>query len=254
MHNPMCRRLIKNMKVAKKGKTIMRPEPRMERVARRATFRSPDPEDDLASGGEKSVMEENSFVINKHLSSSSEEKTQTTSEKVAEHKISPKLPANSCLNDSESGIFEELLEKFPRFFHPDEDLPITNPISPISEDTIQHDSTPEPERNRAKSALLTFFSSPFKARDKLRITKKEGGLGILKNCWSLDKSSIQLHIDTIDDIMEIFFSATNQYDTLMLWRGAKQSYGIKIELQGLRKSDTATDSGGVGMSGQYLKE
>lgn len=229
----------------------MRPEPRMEREALRATFRSTDPEDDLASGEEKSVMEENPLVIDKSLSWSPEDKTLMRSEKEAEHEISSKFPANSSVNDSEPGIFE-LLEKFPRFSHLDEDLQITDHIPPISSDTIQYDSTPESERNRAKSALLTFFSSPSKARDRLRITKKEGGLEILNNCRSLDKSSVRVPIDTVDDIMGKFFSASNQYNTLMIWRGAKQSHGIKIELQGLRKLMTATDSAGVDMSVQNL--
>ncbi|CCD34655.1 predicted protein [Botrytis cinerea T4] len=47
----MSRRSIKDTKVARKDKNIMRPEPRMEREALRATFRSTDPEDDLAPGG-----------------------------------------------------------------------------------------------------------------------------------------------------------------------------------------------------------
>ncbi|KAM0175371.1 hypothetical protein ACHAPC_009671 [Botrytis cinerea] len=251
MHNTMSRRSIKDTKIAKKGKNIMRPEPRMEREALRATFRSTDPEDDLAPGGEKSVIEETPLVINKPLSWSSEDKTLMRSEKEAEHEISSKFPANSSVNDLEPSMFE-ILENFPRFSHLDEDLQITNPIPPISSDTIQYDSTPESERNRAKSALLKFFSSPSKARGKLRITKKEGGLEILNNCWSLDKSSKRVPIDTVDDIMEAFFSASNQYNTLMIWRGAKQSHGIKIELQELRKLKTATDSADVDASGKNL--
>ncbi|TGO23675.1 hypothetical protein BPAE_0124g00060 [Botrytis paeoniae] len=247
MHNPMSGRVIENTIVAKKGKDIMRPGPRMERQALRAIFRPPNPEDELVSSGKKPAMEEDSSVIDKSLSSF-KDNTPMVSEKEPEPEITPKVPENSSENDSEPGIFEKLLEKFPHFFHLDEDLPITEPSPPIFEDTIQYDSTLESERNRAKSALLTFFSSPSHRRGKLRITKKNGGLEILKNCSGQDVSGIKLQVDTVDDIMERFFSATNQYDTLIISRGVTQSQGIKIELQGLRKPEPATDCGGVDIS------
>ncbi|TGO36819.1 hypothetical protein BHYA_0114g00330 [Botrytis hyacinthi] len=252
MHNPMSGRVIENTRVANQGKDIIRPGPRMERQALRATFRPPNPEDDLVPDRKKLAVEENSSTIDESLSSPSKDNTPMISEKEPEPEIIPKLPENSSENDSEPGMFEGLLEKFPHFLHLDEDLPITEPIPPISEDTIQYDSTSKSERNRAKSALLTFFSSPSHRRAKLRITKKDGGLEILKNCWSQEVSGIKLHVDTIDEIMERFFSATNQYDTLMISRGMAQSQGIKIELQGLRKSEPATDCGGLDISGPSL--
>ncbi|TGO46186.1 hypothetical protein BCON_0339g00040 [Botryotinia convoluta] len=252
MHTSMSGRVIENTRVAKKGKDIMRPGPRMERQALRATFRPPYPEDDLASGGKKPAMEEDSSFIEKLLSLPPKDNTPMVSEKEPEPEIIPKIPENSSENDSEPGMFEELLEKFPHFFHLDKDLPITEPSPSISEDTIQYDSTPESERNRAKSALSTFFSSPSDRRGKLRITKKDGGLEILKNCWSQDVSGMKLQVDTVDDIMERFFSASNQYDTLMISRGVTQSQGIKIELQGIRKSEPAADCGGVDISGLSL--
>ncbi|KAF7898081.1 hypothetical protein EAF00_004527 [Botryotinia globosa] len=252
MHNPMSGRVIENTRVAKKGKDIMRPGPRMERQALRATFRSPSPETDLVSDRKKPAVEENSSIIIESLSSPYQDNTPMISEKEPEPEIIAKLPENSSENDSERGMFEGLLEKFPQFLHLDEDLSITEPTPAISENTIQYDSTSESERNRAKSALLTFFSSPEHKRAKLRITKKDGGLEILKNCRSQEVSGITLHVDTIDDIMERFFSATNQYDTLMISRGMNQSQGIKIELQGLRKSEPAADCGGVDISGLSL--
>ncbi|TGO16601.1 hypothetical protein BTUL_0026g00550 [Botrytis tulipae] len=252
MHNPMSGRVIENTRVAKKGKDIMRPGPRMERQALRATFRPPNPEIDLVSDRKKPAVEENSSIIDEYLSSPSKDNTLITSEKEPEPEIVPKLPENPNENDSEPGMFEGLLEKFPPFLHLDEDLPITEPTPPISGNTIQYDSTSESERNRAKSALLTFFSSPKHMRAKLRISKKDGGLEILKNCWSQEVSGITLQVDTIDDVMERFFSATNQYDTLMISRGMTQSQGIKIELQGLRKSVPAADCGGVDISGLSL--
>ncbi|THV50141.1 hypothetical protein BGAL_0163g00090 [Botrytis galanthina] len=252
MHNPMSGRVIDNTKVARKGKDIMRPGPRMERQAFRATFRPPNPEDDLVPDRKKPAVEENSSIIDESLSSPSKYNTPMISKKEPEPEIIPKLPENSSENDSEPGAFEGLLEKFPRFLHLDENLPITEPSPPTSEDTIQYDSTSKSERNRAKSALLTFLSSPTHKRAKLRITKKDGGLEILKNCWSQEASGIKLHVDTVDDIMERFFSATNQYNTLMISRGLTQSHGIKIELQDLRKSEPAADCGGVDISGLSL--
>ncbi|KAF7880267.1 uncharacterized protein EAF01_012028 [Botrytis porri] len=234
MHNPMSGRVIENITVAKRGKEIMRPGPRMERQALRATFRPPHPENGLVSSEKKPAMEEDS-VINKSLSLPSKDNTPMASEKEPEAEIIPKLPENSSETDSEPGILEESLEKFPDFFHPDVDLTITQPITPISEDTIQYYPTPESERNRAKSALLTFFSYPGNRRGKLRITKKGSGLEILNNCWSQDVFGTKLHIDTVDDIIKRFFSATNQYDTLMISRGVTQDQGINIELQDLRK-------------------
>ncbi|KAF7920546.1 uncharacterized protein EAE97_011439 [Botrytis byssoidea] len=252
MHNWMSGRVVENTRVAKKGKGIMRPGPRMERQALRATFRPPNPEIDLVSDRKKPAVEENSSIIDESLSSPSKDNTPMISEKEPELEIITKLPENSSENDSEPGMFEGLLEKFPDFTHLDEDLSITEPTPPISEDTIEYDSTSESERNRAKSALLTFLSSPKHRRAKLRITKKDGGLEILKNCWSQEVSGITLHVDTVDDIMERFFSATNEYDTLMISRGLTQSQGIKIELQGLRRSEPAADRGGVNISGLSL--
>ncbi|KAF5876856.1 uncharacterized protein Bfra_001210 [Botrytis fragariae] len=252
MHNPTSGRVIENTRVAKKGKDIMRPGPRMERQALRANFRPLYPEDDSVSGGKKSAMGEDSSIIDGCLSLPSKDNNPMVSEKEPEPEIIPKLPENSTENDSEPDIFEELLEKFPHFFHLDEDLPIIEPSPPISEDTVQYDSTPKSERKRARSALLTFFSSPSNRRGKLRITKEEGGLEILKNCRSQDVSGIKLQVDTVDDIMERFFSATNQYDTLMISRGITQSQGIKIELQGWRKSEPTADCGSVDISGLSL--
>ncbi|KAF7890088.1 uncharacterized protein EAF02_002503 [Botrytis sinoallii] len=252
MHNPMPGRVIEKTRVPKDGKDIQRPGPRMERQALRATFRPPYPGDDLVSSGKKPAMEEDSLDIDKFLSLPPKDDTPMISEKEPEPEIAPKLPENSNENDSESGMCEELLEQFPHFFHLDEDLPIPERSPPIFEDTIQYDSTTESERNRAKSALLTFFSSPSNRRGKLRITKKDGGLEIFKNCWSQDMSGIQLNVDTVDDIMERFFSATNQYVTLMISRGITQSHGIKIELQGLKKSEPAAECSSVDISGLSL--
>ncbi|KAF7916121.1 hypothetical protein EAE99_009874 [Botrytis elliptica] len=252
MHCQMFGKVIENTRVAKDGKDIQRPGPRMERQALRATFRSPYPGDDLVSSGKKPAMEEDSLDIDKSLSLPPKDDTPMISEKEPEPEIAPKLPENSNENDSESGMSEGLLEKFPHFFHLDEDLPIPERSQPISEDTIQYDSTTESERNRAKLALLTFFSSPSNKRGKLRITKKDGGLEILKNCWSQDVSGIQLNVDTVDDIMERFFSETNQYVTLMISRGTTQSHGIKIELQGLKKSEPAAECSSVDISGLSL--
>ncbi|KAF7954086.1 hypothetical protein EAE96_005219 [Botrytis aclada] len=216
MHNQVSGSVIKNAKVAKKDGDIMRPGPRTKRDSFWAAFDDPPP-------------------------SLSKDDTRMRSEKEPEPGMIPKLQENSSDTDSEPGIFAGLPEKFPPFSLLDEDLSITEPSPPTSKNTIEYDSTRESERNRAKSALLTFFSSPSNKRGKLRITKRGAGLQIRKYCWCEESSGIKLHIDTVDDIMEKFFSVSNQYDTLMIARGANQSQGIRIELQDSKKSEPAED-------------